>query len=215
MLLSLAISLVGLCQADLPLPRRMALEEPRQQDPTQERYPPLPPQQPAASKQSAFIDLDWLEVTPAVGFAWFSDKYLADPSAGLSLTVHAPMPWLSPPGDANGEYFGLFFEAAFMTLDRNLSPTVDHRSGLASFYTVGVDFSLLRDSTWILVARGGLLYAYYGGIADLKSGFGGMLGASAGIQLSGKMGLVYSPEFLFGKSGTLIVLNTLGLSIQF
>jgi hypothetical protein len=65
------------------------------------------------------------------------------------------------------------------------------------------------------VARGGLLYAYYGGIADLQSGFGGMLGASAGIQLSGKMGLVYSPEFLFGKSGTLIVLNTLGLSIQF
>jgi hypothetical protein len=35
------------------------------------------------------------------------------------------------------------------------------------------------------------------------------------MQISGKMGLVYSPEFLFGDSGSMIFLNTLGLSIQF
>ncbi len=86
---------------------------------------------------------------------------------------------------------------------------------MASFFMVGPDFSFLRDSTWILMGRAGLLYAYYGSIADLSSGFGGMVGLSAGLQLSGKTGLLYSPELLFGKSGSLVFLNTLGISIQF
>ena len=204
--------LLALAQADDPLPRELALED--RQDPTQEKYPPLEPPA-AAAAQDRFLDLDWLEFTPAIGFSVYSSKYLADPSPALSLIVRAPMPWLSPASDPKGEYFGLFAEAAFMTIDRDLSPTVDHRKGLASFFMLGPDFSILRDSTWILVARGGLLYAHYGSIADLNSGFGAMLGASVGLQISGKTGLVYSPELLFGKSGTMVFLNTLGLSIQF
>jgi len=102
-----------------------------------------------------------------------------------------------------------------MNIDRNLSPTVDHRQGLASFFSLGLDFSIVRDGTWIAVVRAGALYAYYGNIADLNSGFGFMAGASLGLQISGKMGLIYTPEVLFGNSGSLIFLNTLGLSIQF
>jgi hypothetical protein len=221
MTLMLLCSMLACCQAasgpSASLPRGMTLEAPRMptaQDPTQERYPPLPGE-PAARKGRPFLDLDWLELTPAVGIAVFSSKYEADPSAALTLGAHAPLPWLSPSGDDTGEYFGLFAEVAFTTIDRNLSPTVEDRRGMATFTSIGLDYSFLRDSTWIVVGRVGALYAYYGGIADLSSGFGFMVGASAGLQISGKMGLTFTPEVLFGDSGSLIFVNTLGLSIQF
>jgi hypothetical protein len=221
MSLMLLCSVLACCQTAsapaAPLPREMTLEEPRPrppQDPTQERYPPVPGES-APRSERAFLDLDWLELTPAIGIAFFSSEYETDPTAALSLSAHAPLPWLSPSGDNVGEYFGLFAEAAFMNIDRNLSPTVDHRQGLASFFSLGLDFSIVRDGTWIVVVRAGALYAYYGGIADLNSGFGFMAGASVGLQISGKLGLTYSPEVLFGDTGSLIFLNTLGLSIQF
>lgn len=221
MSLMLLCSVLACCQTAAgpaaPLPREMRLEEPRlrpPQDPTQERYPKVPGEA-APRNDRPFLDFDWLELTPGIGLAVFSSKYETDPTAALSLGAHVPLPWLSPSGDNVGEYFGLFAEAAFMNMERNLSPTVEDRSGLASFFSLGLDFSVLRDSKWIVVLRAGALYAYYGGIADLKSGFGLMAGASVGIQISGKMGLIYSPEVLFGDSGSTIFLNTLGLSIQF
>ena len=214
MTLLLWCSLLAATQSAASLPREMRLEEARPQDPAQEKYPPQEPQPPAA-KSRPFVDLDWLELTPGVGFAVFSSKYRTDPAPGGALFAHAPMPWCSPSYDPGGEYVGLFAEVAFTTIDRDLSSSVDHRSGVASFYSLGVDYSLLREGTWILVARGGLLYAYYGDIADLKSGVGFTLGASAGIQISGKLGLTYTPTFYFGTSGSLVLLNTLGLTIQF
>ena len=204
MLTALALLLLAQAGPDA-LPRSLAQEEP----------PPRPDTRSAARKETPIVDLDWLELSPGVGFSVYSGKYRANPAPAFLLAVRAPLPWLSPASDPRGEYFGVFAEAAFMTIDRDLSPTVDHRRGLASFYSLGMDYSILRDSTWILIGRGGLLYAYYGDIADLHSGLGFMVGASAGIQISGKTGLSYSPELLFGKSGSLIFLNTLGLSIQF
>lgn len=201
-----AIALVLFAQAaSSELPRSLAQEEPY----------PRPDSATLATKETPIVDLDWLELSPGVGFSVYSSKYRADPAPAFLLAARAPLPWLSPASDPRGEYFGVFASAAFMTIDRNLSPSVDHRRGLASFYSLGMDYSVLRDSTWILIGRGGLLYAYYGDIADLQSGLGFMVGASAGIQLSGKTGLSYSPELLFGKSGSLIFLNTVGLSIQF
>lgn len=196
--------LLVLAQAD-GLPRSLQQEEPV----------PRPDARTAAPPSAPVVDLEWLEITPGAGFAVYSSKYRSDPAPAFVLSARAPLPWLSPADDPKGEYFGIFAEAAFMTIDRDLSPSVDHRSGLASFLSLGLDYSILRDSTWILLARGGLLYAYYGDVADLESGIGFMVGASAGIQLSGKIGLTYSPELLFGKSGSLVFLNTLGVTIQF
>ena len=152
---------------------------------------------------------------PAIGVAAYSQKYLADPGLAFLLSAHAPIPWLNPASDPKGEYFGLYAEAAFSTIDRKLSSSVDHHSGLASYYSLGLDYSIIRDGTWILVARAGGLYAYYGDIHDLSSGFGATMSAVTGIQLSGKTAITYSPEVLFGKSGSLIFLNTLGFAFQF
>lgn len=200
---------------DVSLPREMSLEEPRivrRQEPAQER--PVQPPRPKTQSRP-FIDLDWLEVTPGVGLAHFSSKFLTDPSVCFAIRAHAPMPWLNPASDAGGEYFGLFVAAQFATIDRELDPTVSKRSGLASFFSVGVDYSFIRDGSWILTARAGAGYAHYGGIADLENGIGPLVGATLGYQLSGRFAVTYSPEMFFGDTGSRVFLNTIGLLIHF
>jgi hypothetical protein len=213
----LAAFILGLCAPqDDALPRALALDEPRKaavQDPAQEKYPT--PEPPRRQGDRGFVDFDWLEVTPGVGIAVFTPNYRTDPSICGSVRAHVPMPWLNPSSDPTGEYFGLFVQGAFTTVDRDLSHAVNHRKGMASFFTVGADFSILRDATWVLAARAGLLYAYYGGVADLKSGIGPMVGLTAGIQISGKMALTYNPEVEFGDTGSRVFFHTLGLLIQF
>ena len=196
------------------LPLAMTLDEarPAQEDRKQE---PFPHSEPAGPKPAPIVDFEWLELSAGVGVAVFSHEYLADPSIAFFVSAHAPLPWLSPASDPKGEYFGLFLEAAFATIDRNLSSSVAHRSGVGSFTTLGVDFSFIRDSSWILMARAGVLYAYYGNIAQLNSGVGGTAGAVAGIQISGKAAITYSPEVFFGNAGSAILLNTVGFTFQF
>ena len=203
--LALSIALSWAPQADLP--RSLA------QDPAQDPFKPDP--LPSHQSSNAIVDLEWLDLTPGVGMAVYSSKFRADPALAFSLRAHAPMPWLSPSSDAKGEYFGLFAEAAFATIDRDLSPIVTDKSGLCMFVSVGVDFSFLRDPTWILVGRAGVVYAYYGSIADLNSGIGPLVGATLGYQLSGKLAITFSPEVVFGDTGSHILLNTVGVLIQF
>jgi len=197
------------------LPRHLALEEPRtvvRQDPAQER--PSQPV-PAPKAERPLIDFEWLELTPAAGLAVYSSKFLSDPGLAVSIRAHAPIPLFSPPGNVVKEYFGVFAQGEFASIDRDMSHTVPHRRGVASFISLGLDYTFIRDTTWLLVGRAGLMYAYYGGIADLKNGIGPVVGLSAGIQISGPMAIAYSPELMFGDTGSHIFLNTVGVLIQF
>jgi hypothetical protein len=197
------------------LPRHLSLEEPRavvRQDPAQER-PTQPVRAPQAERP--LIDFEWLELTPAAGLAVYSSKFLSDPGLAISIRAHAPIPLFSPPGNVVKEYFGVFAQAEFAMIDRDMSHSVAHRRGVASFISLGLDYTFIRDTTWLLVGRAGLMYAYYGGIADLKNGVGPVVGLSAGIQISGSMAIAYSPEVMFGDTGSHIFLNTVGLLIQF
>jgi len=207
MTLTLALSLVLASAAQADLPRSLAQDLPQQEDPL--RTDPVTSRAP-----SGVVDFQWLDLTPSAGVAVYSSKFLADPAPAFSLRAHAPMPWLSPSSDARGEYFGLFAELAFSTIDRKMSPTVADRSGVCMFVSAGIDYSFLRDPTWILVGRAGLLYAHYNGVADLKNGVGPMVGATLGVQLSGKLALTVTPEAVIGDSGSTIFLTTLGLLIQ-
>jgi hypothetical protein len=197
------------------LPRHLALEEPRavvRQDPAQER-PTQPVRAPQAERP--IVDFEWLELTPAAGLAVYSSKFLSDPGLAISIRAHAPIPLFSPPGNVVKEYFGVFAQAEFAMIDRDMSHSVAHRRGVASFISLGLDYTFIRDTTWLLVGRAGLMYAYYGGIADLKNGVGPVVGLSAGLQISGSMAIAYSPEVMFGDTGSHIFLNTVGLLIQF
>jgi len=200
---------------DSPLPRELSLEEPRTvrvQETPQER--PVQPLRPARTERP-FIDLDWLEVTPGAGMAFFSSNFLADPAPCFAIRAHAPMPWLNPPSDPIGEYFGLFAEVELTTIDRKMSPAVTDRSGLITMFSVGVDFSFVRDGAWILMARVGAAYVHYGSVADLQNGIGPLIGLTVGYELSGKLALTYSPEMILGDTGSRIFMNTLGLLIHF
>jgi hypothetical protein len=198
------------------LPRRLVLEEPRKtaalQEQAQER-----PQEPVRAPQGdrPIVDLEWLELTPSAGVASYSSKFLSNPGVAMSLRAHAPIPLFSPPGNVVKEYFGVFGQAEFTSIDRDMSHTVPHRRGVASFFSLGLDYTFIRDNTWLLVARAGVMYAYYGGVADLKNGVGPVVGLSAGIQISGSMAIAYTPEMLFGDTGSRIFLNTVGVLIQF
>jgi len=197
------------------LPRHLSLEEPRAraaQDPAQERPSQLVP---APQAERPLIDFEWLELTPAAGLAVYSSKFLSDPGLAVSIRAHAPIPLFSPPGNVVKEYFGVFAQAEFAMIDRDMSHSVAHRRGVGSFVSLGLDYTFIRDTTWLLVGRAGLMYAYYGGIADLKNGVGPVVGLSAGIQISGSMAIAYSPELMFGDTGSHIFLNTVGLLIQF
>ena len=204
--LALALSIALSCAPQADLPRSLAQDQ--AQDPLKPE--PLPRQQ----ASNAFLDFDWLDLTPGVGMAVYSSDFLADPSLAFSIRAHVPMPWLSPSSDAKGEYFGLFAEVAFSTIERDMSPFVQDRSGLCTFGSVGVDFSVLRDPTWILVVRAGVAYVHYGGVADLNNGIGPVAGLTVGYQLSGKLAVTYTPELIFGD-GDYVFLNTVGLLIQF
>ena len=197
------------------LPRELTFDEPRAlrvQEPAQER--PVEPIRPARGSRP-FIDLEWLEVTPAVGLAIFSSNFLADPAPCFAVRAHAPMPWLNPPSDPIGEYFGLFAQVELATIDRELSPTVSHRSGIVTMFSAGVDYAFIRDGAWILMARAGVAYVHYGSVADLQNGIGPLVGATVGYELSGRLAVTYSPEVVFGDTGSRIFLNTLGLLIHF
>lgn len=215
MALALACWMGLLASQDAALPKELTLEDPpRVQEPGQDRYPPLETARPAAQNRP-IVDFEWLELTPSAGLVVYSSKYRADAEPGLALRAHAPMPWLSPSDDPIGEYFGIYAGAAFAPIERRLSPTVSKRRGLTSYYSLGLDYSFLRDETWILVGRAGVAYAYYGGVADLRSGFGPTVGLSAGLQISGRLAVTYSPELVFGDTGSLVFLNTIGILIQF
>ena len=198
------------------LPRHLSLDEPRaairQQEPAQDRpTQPLPP----AQADRPIIDFEWLELTPSVGLAVYSSKFLSDPGLAICVRAHAPIPLFSPPGNVVKEYFGAFAQVEFTTIDRDMSHTVSHRKGVASFLSVGLDYTFVRDTTWLLVGRAGIMYAYYGGIADLQNGVGPMIGLSAGVQISGSMAIAYTPELMLGDTGSHIFVNTIGLLIQF
>ncbi len=174
---------------------------------------PGPPQ--ARSSSRPFVDFDWLELTPRVGFAFFSEDFESDPSLSAGVAARAPMPWLSPASNPGGEYFGLFAGLSAAMIDREIEPEPDQPDGWAFFLSLGVDYTLFRDATWLLMAQAGGQYANYGGITDLEDGFGFVAGLAVGLNLAEGVALAYSPEFNFGRAGDWIHLSSIGFMIQF
>jgi hypothetical protein len=190
------------------LPRRIADGARRQETP-----PSLPAERPG--KASPFIDWDWLEVQPRVGLVAYSEDYEADPSWSAGVLARAPLPWLSPGSDPRGEYFGVFAEIAVAGIDRDLDPAPDDSSGVLVLGAVGLDFTILRTSTWMVLVQAGPQYVSFGGVSDLEDGFGGMAGLSLGFSPAEGVSLTLGPEVWFGRAGDRIYLASLGAMIHF
>lgn len=199
------------------LPKSPALSDPvtaGSQEPPRGELP-LRPQADPRSRGRSFIDFEWLELCPRMGVVSFSEDYHSDPSFSGSLLARAPMPWLSPASDPRGEYFGAFAELSLAQVDRDIDPEPEDPDGLSFFFTVGIDFTLLRGERWLFMVHGGLQYASYGGVTDLDSGFGGLFGATAGVKVSDGITVTYTPEIAFANAGDWLFFNFFGVMIEF
>jgi len=78
-----------------------------------------------------------------------------------------------------------------------------------------MDYSIIRNTTWIVIARVGFQYVTYGGVTDLADGIGPMVGLTVGITVSRSVSITISPEYIMGGSGDNIILGTLGVGIDF
>jgi hypothetical protein len=187
--------------------------KPQQEDPRPQR-PDAPVQAPEQAS-TPWIDFDWFELHVRVGMAKFSKQFYIDPSPSFAIEGRAPLPWLSPSSNPDGDYFGAFAEIAFTSIKRTITPPVDKPSGAMLSMTVGMDYSIIRNTTWMVLARVGIQYATYGGVTDLKDGMGPMAGVTAGLTISRSVSITISPEYIRGGSGDSIIIGTVGVAIDF
>jgi hypothetical protein len=189
-------------------------KKPQQEDPKPQR--PDAPLAPAPQEPSTpFIDLDWLELHVRVGMAKFSKEFHINASPAFAVEARAPISFLAPASNPDGDYFGVFGQLEAAVIKRTIQPQVDKPSGAMISLGVGVDYTILRNSTWMVLARAGILYVTYGGVTDLKDGIGPMVGIEAGLTVSRSVSIVLAPEYVKGGSGDNIIFGTLGVVIDF
>jgi hypothetical protein len=188
-------------------------EKPQQED----EKPPRPDTtvQPVQEPATPILDFDWMELHLRAGMAIFSKDYHINPSPAFVLEGRAPIPWLSPSSNPDGDYFGGFAELAFASIKRTITPSVAKPSGAALSLAVGADYSFIRTMTWVVLIRAGVEYTTYGGVTDLKDGLGPIGGVTAGWAISQAVTITVSGEYILGKSSSNTLLGTVGVGINF
>ena len=165
---------------------------------------------------SPFLDFEWLEIQPRVGLAIFSEDFHIDPSPVISVLARVPMPWLTPGSDPDGEYFGVWADLTLLPqVERDLDPEPVSPTGSPVFISVGIDFTLLRNQSLFLLMRYGGQYATYGGVTNLTQGFGNVAGLHTGFYMGSGITLTLGTDAVFGNAGDNIMLNYLGMLIEF
>ncbi len=182
----------------------------------EKQEPPVPaPRDAKVQEESPTIDWSWLEIYPRLGMAAFSSKYHIKPSVCLGVAIRAPMPWLSPDSNPHGEYFGVFAELDLSVVKRDIFPKLDHDSGPIFMLGFGIDYTIYRSETWLLMVEAGAHYVNFMGITDLRSGLTPMFGLVTGITVSRGVSLSLSPEIEYPKTGDYIMMMTVGLVWEF
>ena len=192
-----------------PAPAKRAAQEAEKQE------PPVPAPREARQDETPSIDFSWLELYPRIGIAAFGSKYHVSPSACFGVAARAPMPWLSPSSNPHGEYFGLFAELDVSVIKRDIFPKLDKASGPILMVGFGVDYTIYRSESWLLMVEAGVHYVHFGGITDLTNGMTPMFGLIGGISVSRGLSLSLSPEIEYPKTGDYIMMMTLGLVWEF
>jgi hypothetical protein len=185
------------------------------QEEGQKQEPPIPAPRDSKQEETPSIDFTWLEIYPRVGIAEFSSKYHVNPSACFGVAARAPMPWLSPSSNPNGEYFGIFAELDISVIKRNIFPKLVKPGGPIFMAGFGIDYTIYRNESWLVMVEAGAHYVNFGGITDLSSGLTPMFGVIGGVSVSRGMSLTVSPEIEYPKTGDYIMMLTVGLVWEF
>ena len=195
---------------DAPADRK---ERRQQEDPRPQR--PESPLDERPANAPTFIDFDWLELHTRVGMAKFSKDFHINLSPCVVIEGRAPFVWLSPSDNPDGEYFGVWAELSMAFIKRTIEPSVDKPSGAMIALGIGLDYTILRNSTWLLLVRAGIQYATYGGVTDLMDGMSPMAGFTVGLSVSRSVSITVSPEYIMGQQSDSIIFGVVGVAIDF
>jgi len=168
-----------------------------------------------ALQQRDVIDWDWLELQPRLGVAVYGGDFESDPGWAAGLLARAPMPWLSPASDPKGEYFGIFASLTLSGVDRDLDPPPSDPSGMLLLATIGADYTIARDGTWLLQLLTGPQFGTFLGVDGLDDGIGWMIGATGGVTVGPGVTLTLAPELSLGNGGDHVLFAWAGLMFQF
>lgn len=188
-------------------------EKRQQEDPKPQR--PESPLDERSADAPTFIDWDWLELHTRVGMAKFSKDFHINLSPCVVIEGRAPLVWLSPSDNPDGEYFGVFAELSVAFIKRTIQPSVAKPSGAMVALAIGMDYTILRNATWMILVRAGIQYATYGGVTDLKDGMSPMAGFTVGLSISRSVSITVSPEYILGQESDNIILGVVGVAIDF
>jgi hypothetical protein len=187
------------------------------------QVPPAPASQasPTSSKSPAsprdeatgLLDLGGLEGNAWAGLLGFSSDYHSDPKFAAGVLVRAPSPLLSGLVGMKRDDLGIYLQAGAGSLDRDVD-TTDDRRGSVLLGTLGVDYTLIRDKRWLLLAQAGVQYVGITDVASANDGVGFALGGLGGFAVSDRLWITFNPQIILGD-GDYLYLMSLGLHFAF
>lgn len=164
----------------------------------------------ARTADSGFLDLDRLELGAWAGMVMYSEDFESDPMPAGGIVLRAPMPWIS----TDATEFGAFVHFTGAQVDRDLD-FLEENSGTVFFFGAGADLNLISDERWSLRAQAGVQYEYFGNVTDLDDGFAGLVGLSAGVNVSKGFRIGVTPQAYLADAGDWISAVQFGLTVRF
>ena len=163
-----------------------------------------------------FLDVAALEFGVSAGILAYSSDFESDPKFAASLSLRAPLPWLSR--EVLGferDALGLFVQTTISSIDRDFDQPLQNPDGITFFGTLGLDFAILRDDGFILLAQLGVQYASFGSVTDTDNGAGLLIGLVGGVEVTKGLSITLNPQVSFGSGGDLIFFGLVGVLLSF
>jgi hypothetical protein len=188
--------------------RSMSLQEPG-------APAPKPEAEPAAPEGEGEVFADLFEVGVHIGAVVFSGDFEADPEFSAGITGRAALPWFSKTllGMEDRAAFGLFVDLTVSAISRDI-PVLEEPDGTLIFFTIGLDYSVYRDETFVVRPQMGLQFGHFGGVTDLDNGLAFVLGVEGGVTFAEGFRAVFIPQLAIGDGDTVFFLN-LGVVYSF
>jgi hypothetical protein len=171
---------------------------------------------PAVEAQAEEDFFGTLDAGAHVGFLAFSSHFRANPAFCAGIEGRSGLPWFSHSvvGLEDRDAFGLFLDFSFSSIDRRIR-SLDQRSGVLFFATLGVDYTAYKDDLFFVRPQMALQYGYFGGVTDLVNGAAFVLGAKGGLQFSQGFWATFNPQMALGHAGDLVFFFNFGVDYVF
>jgi hypothetical protein len=168
------------------------------------------PQARMSTSKPPFIDFSQLEVGGFFGAVKYSADFKAHVDYILGITSRVPVPGLGA--------FGLYAEAVFGYISRDLPFYYNSKAGNWFGAGIGADYTLVRGSVGYIRPQVGIFYAYWNGINGLSNGIGITVGVQFGafwIKNYDRTSVTFTPEFQFRSGSDYMIFFPLGFSVNF